>query len=134
MPEQSLAPFIAGRACITYVIGHMARIFPILLLALSLVLSPLAMGGSGAAHAAVPHAASSTAHCPQEAPAPSSQEHAPGMKAGCAIACAAMPAAEPVPGDQLGPEALAPAPLVHQRLAGIHPEGETPPPRMHPEI
>ena len=52
----------------------------------------------------------------------------------CAIACAAMPAAEPLMATK--PVALAPLPTVPPALmlAGTRPEAATPPPRILPTI
>lgn len=129
------APFIAGRAGPHYVWRSMNRLLPSLLLVLALLLSPLAMiGGAGAAHAAMPQAASAVGHCAEQGPAPQHEKRAPGMEMGCAIACAAVPAAEAFTAERLPHDAMAPALLGDQLLSGIHPEGETPPPRIHPEI
>ena len=129
------APFIAGRAGPHYVWRCMPRLLSSLFLALAVLLSPLAMiGGAGSSHAAMPQAASPALHCAEETPAPQHEKRAPGMEAGCAIACAAVPAAQPFTPERLPHDAMAPALLGDQLLSGIHPEGETPPPRIRPEI
>lgn len=126
-------PFIAGRSGSHYVWRRMPRLLSSLLLAFALLLSPLAMiGGAGPAHAAAPEAAAS--HCAETAPATEHEKDAPGMEMGCAIACAAVPATEPSHAERLPHDVLPPALLGDQLLSGIHPEGETPPPRIRPEI
>lgn len=135
--RDAAALFIAGRSRSHYVGRSMNRLLPSLLLALALLLSPLAMiGGAGAAHAAMPQASSASRamHCAEQGPAPQQEKRAPGMEMGCAIACAAVPAAEAFTAERLPHDAMAPALLGDQLLSGIHPEGETPPPRIHPEI
>ena len=137
MRDGARLPFIAHRASVLYRRIGMLRILSSLLIAFALLLTPFTMiGGSSAeAHAAMPQGASAASHCMDEGKAaPASDKHGPGMKAGCAIACAAMPAAGPVPGEQLPPQAISPVSLSQQSLAGIQPEGETPPPRITPEI
>jgi putative hemolysin len=113
----------------------MPRFLSSLLLALALLLSPLAMiGAAGAAHAATPQAAPAAGHCAEKGPTREHDKRAPGMEAGCAVACAAVPATEAFTADRLPHDPMAPALLGDQLLSGIHPEGETPPPRVHPEI
>ncbi len=126
-------PFIAGRSGPSYVWRFMPRLLSSLFLVFALLLSPLAMiGGSGPAHAAAPQAAAS--HCAEMASPTEPEKGAPGMEMGCAIACAAVPATEPFSAERLPHDALPPALLGDQLLSGIHPEGETPPPRIRPEI
>ena len=118
-----------------YVSTCMPRLLSALLLALALLLSPLAMiGGAGAAHAATVQVTSPATHCPEADPAPQREKGVPGMNAGCAIACAALPATEAFTGERVSLAPWAPALLGDQLLSGIRPEGETPPPRIHPEI
>ena len=111
----------------------MYRLVASLLVALALFVSPLVMA-SGAGMA-MPHAAALSqvdGHCAGEE-APADEDGAPA-KGSCASACAAC--------LSLGASSSAAAsiaPLViaangPQVLSGIHPEGETPPPRMTPEI
>lgn len=126
-------PFIAGRSAAPYVWRFMPRLLSSLLLVFALLLSPLAMiGGAGPAHAAAPEAAAS--HCAETTPAMEHEKDAPGMEMGCTIACAAVPATEPFSAERRPHDALPPALLGDQLLSGIHPEGETPPPRIRPEI
>ena len=129
------APFIAGRSGSHYVWRRMPRLLSSLLLAFALLLSPLAMiGGVGPAHAAAPQAAPAAGHCAEKTPATEHEKSAPGMEMGCAVACAAVPATEPFSAERLPHDVLPPALLGDQLLSGIHPEGETPPPRIRPEI
>jgi len=132
--RKDAAPFIAGRIWPHYLWCSMPRFLSSLLLAIALLLAPLAMiGGAGSAHAARPQAASA-AHCAEEAPVQKHEKRAPGMEVGCAIACAAVPATQPFSAERLPHAAMLPALLGDQLLSGIHPEGETPPPRIRPEI
>ena len=135
MLEGSLSPFIAGRACRYYLHGHMLRIFSTLLLAIALLLSPLAMGG-GAAHAMTTETSSAAAavHCAEDGAAPQQEKDAPKANVGCAVSCAALPAAAPPTRDQAPPQPAQLAAMAHRLLSGIEPEGETPPPRIAPEI
>ncbi len=129
------APFIAGRSGSHYVSRRMPRLLSSLLLALALLLSPLGMiGGAGPAHAATPPAALAGGHCSETAPAQKHETPAPGMEVGCAVACAAVSATDPFTAERLPHAAMPPALLGDQLLSGIHPEGETPPPRIRPEI
>ena len=133
--RDAAAPFIAGHSGTHYVWRRMPRLLSSLLLALALLLSPLAMiGGAGSAHAAMPQAASAGGHCAETAPAPGHEMPAPIMEVGCAMACAAVAAAEPLTAERLPDVVVQPALLGDQLLSGIHPEGETPPPRIRPEI
>jgi hypothetical protein len=127
-----LPPFIAGRAGPHYVHGRMSRLLSTLLLAFALLLSPLAM--IGGAHAAMPHTTSSALHCADEGEAPQQGQDAPEMNVGCAMSCAAIPAAEPAASAEAHPEPAQLGAIPDQLLSGVHPEGETPPPRIAPEI
>jgi len=112
----------------------MPRLLSTLLLALALLLSPLAMVGVGPAHAAMPETASMAMHCAEEGSAPQHEKRAPGMDVGCATACAAVPATVQSAAEQPANDPIAPPLPGDQLLSGIHPEGETPPPRIRPEI
>ena len=128
-------PFVAGRLDSHYVPGSMPRLLSSLLLALALILSALAMiGGAGPAHAAMSQTASTAAHCGEEVPAQEHEKRAPGMELSCAIVCSAVPATEPFSAERLGHSAMRATLPGDQLLSGIHPEGETPPPRIRPEI
>lgn len=128
-------PFIAGRLRSDYVSRSVPRLLSSLLLALAVILSPLAMiGGAGPAHAAMPQTASTAAHGGEEGAAQEHEKRAPGMELGCAIACAAVPATGPFSAERLQHAAMPPTLTGDQLLSGIRPEGETPPPRIRPEI
>lgn len=133
MRSLMLPPFIAGRAGPHYVHGRMSRLLSTFLLALALFLSPLAMIGGGA-HAAVPETASSALHCADDGAAPQQGQDGPKMSVGCAMSCAAIAAAEPAASAQARPEPVQLGAIPARLLSGIHPEGETPPPRIAPEI
>ena len=127
--------FVAGRLDSHYVRRSMPRLLSSLLLALALILSALAMlGGTGRAHAAMPQTASTATHCGEEGSAQEHEKRAPGMELSCAIACSAVPATETFSAERLGHAAMRPTLPGDQLLSGIHPEGETPPPRIRPEI
>ena len=129
------APFIAGRFRSHYVSRSMPRLMSSLLLALALLLAPLAMiGGASSAHATMVQTASAAMHCAEEGPAQKHEKRAPGMEVGCAMACAAVPTTQPFTAERLPHSAMAPALFSDRLLFGIHPEGETPPPRIRPEI
>jgi hypothetical protein len=105
-----------------------------LFVAMALFLSPLAIG-SGAGSAMSHATASATAvgdHCAgREAP---SDEGSSSLDLSCASSCAAYPPFTPLPADKPAAARAKLAIAEPQLLAGIHPEGETPPPRMTPEI
>ena len=132
MHKLILVPFIAGRAGPHYVHGRMSRVLSAFLLALALFLSPLAMIGSGA-HAAMPDTTSSASHCSDDGTAPQQGQDGPRMNVGCAMSCAAIAAAEPAAHAQDLPEPAQLGAVPARLLSGIHPEGETPPPRIAPE-
>ena len=107
-----------------------------LLAALALFFAPLAMAGS--AGAAAPHlpaasAASHETHCGGDQ-APQDEKGSKKRMAGCVSACSALPAVEPRMGGLALPVEGAVRLAMHQILVGIAPEGETPPPRITPEI
>ena len=113
--------------------SSMYRLIASLLVALALFVSPLAMSSS--AGMAMPHAATlaqDDGHCAGES-APADEDGTPA-KASCASACAACLSLGAISSEQaaLAPVALAAA--GPQVLSGIRPEGETPPPRILPEI
>lgn len=112
------------------------RLLSSLLIALALLVSPLAMASGSAA--AMPHGGAIgteevavTAHC-AGTDAPDHQAPDPGMS--CTAACAAFPALPPLIGEPF----QLPRPLHsvarQQHLPAIELEGETPPPRMTPRI
>ena len=129
------APSIAAQSGLPYLRSGMSRLLPSLLLALALMLAPLAMiGGARPAQATTSEGASTAAHCPEEVPASEHEKNVPGMEMGCAIACAAVPVTEPSMAERVRHDPMQPALPGDPLLSGIHPEGETPPPRIHPEI
>jgi hypothetical protein len=127
--------FIAPTLGRAYLGRTMLRIFACLAAALALFFSPIVMsGGAGMAAAHAPGAASAMVegHCSgNEAPADDQQQDFSG---GCASSCAAVAPAPSRLGGQAGVSRTPPPLLSHQLLAGIDPEGETPPPRITPEI
>ncbi len=129
------ASFIAGSAQGPYLRSGMIRLLSSLFVALALFASPLMMAnGAGMAMSHAPTETSSALaeHC-RDDQAPSNQHHAP-KKMSCATGCAAFLPDEPIEVDA-APVTLALLTVPQeQSLAGIHPEGETPPPRIAPEI
>ena len=113
----------------------MIRFLSSLFVALALFTSPLAMAsGAGMAmsHPMTTAAPGAAGHC--MGGAPSSDQGDSPMELSCASTC---PAFLPDGGEASdeAPAALAVLTLSHNPLlVGIHPEGETPPPRMTPEI
>lgn len=107
------------------------RLFSSILVALALFLSPVAMsiGGSTAqAHAATVEMSGMTAHCDGLGQPPEKSQ--PHMKPGCAATCAAIPAHSPDAPAQSRPLKTRVVTAVPAPLAGITPEGTTPPPRF----
>jgi hypothetical protein len=98
-----------------------------LVLALAVLMMPVAMiGGAAAAAGASHHAIASDDHC-RDMPAPADEP--PGRSVDCMMSCAAIPAETSVPDAQ--PELLQPI-LPAQpapSLTGLSPEAATPPPR-----
>lgn len=113
----------------------MLRPFFLLLVALALLVSPMVMlGGEGvaAAHAAMPQAVEMQGHCPGDSGGPGGA--APDKDISCVSACAAVPASESGLVEPARPANGRFALAVHQVFVGVQPEGETPPPRIGPEI
>lgn len=111
---------------------RMLRLISAFWVALALLVSPVVMAGT--AHAAAPSMEMAGDHCADMGEAPPSDKSMPGMDIACAIACTALPAAAPY---IAAAETLQPTAALAARagtLAGIHPESETPPPRILPEI
>ncbi len=111
----------------------MLRLLFSMIVGLGLLLSPVTMAGGGVAmaHTAAAETIEADRHCHgSEAPEEESSE---AGKSSCAAACAALapllPAAQD-PGQLANSRHEAP---LHRMLVGIHPEGETPPPRSNPE-
>ena len=111
----------------------MSRLIASILVALAMFLSPLAMGTGGAMAMAHPGMSQVDDGCAATHPA-SSDDQKPDMKMSCAIACAALPATHPPVGEQTVPQEAKAVMAAAQVLIGIWPEGETPPPRLAPEI
>jgi hypothetical protein len=135
--SRHLAPSVAAAHLRPYLRGSMIRFLSSLLVAIALLLSPLAMVNGAAM--AMPHMAatgtvemSADGHCAGEE-APVDEEKAPA-KASCASACAAVPAASPVFLEDVAVTREAIGLRGPQVLSGICPEGETPPPRIVREI
>ena len=102
------------------------------LIALALVLSPLAMSQSGMAMAHSPAGAAAgmeDAHC-GESHAPAQEGKAPKAMPDCTGVCAALAAAENCwdAGEQLLAEAIQPPNV--PVLSGLNPESDPPPPRL----
>lgn len=112
----------------------MLRLISCFVVALTLFLSPLAMvaGGQAMAHAPFSQSEGISGHCSDANKQRGEQK--PDVKIACANACAALhPQPIPVGEDQQFPKtetSIGPP----QTLTGISPEGETPPPRITPEI
>lgn len=125
--------FIATAQAEAYLDRTMLRLFACLLAALALFFSPIVMAG-GAAAAHVPSTASAMpdGHC-SGSQAPADDQRA-DISGGCASSCAAFQPAFPRISKEAADSRAVPPLPTHQSLAGIHPEGETPPPRMTPEI
>lgn len=128
-------PFIARRGKMPYLGSSMRRFLSSLLLAIALIVSPLGMlgGGPGMAHPAA-GAAATTSHCDESHQAPASDKEKPGMERGCAVACAALAPLGGCVVEGNSAASVGPAARAHNFLSGIGPEGETPPPRINPEI
>lgn len=125
--------FMASSSRPVYLAATMLRFVSSLLVALALLFSPLAMsGGAAVAASHGPAAMAVEGDCPgTHAPADKTQSHA---KIGCAVSCAAFPAVGSITNEPVAPTKAKAVAARHQLLVGIHPEGETPPPRITPEI
>ena len=134
-PNSPLPLFIAGSEEGPYLGVDMIRLLSSLLVAFALFASPLMMAsGAGMAKSPASTEASSavSGHCTEDQ-VPSDEPHAP-KKMSCATGCAAFLPDEGVEADA-APVGLAILTVPRARsLTGIHPEGETPPPRIPPEI
>jgi hypothetical protein len=102
---------------------------------MTLFFAPLAMAGGAAM--AMPQgsetaAAAAAEHCPgREAP---SEEGKSSVKLSCASTCAAVAPDGPAAFNEAPAAPVLLALADPQGLAGLHPEGETPPPRTSPEV
>ena len=110
----------------------MLRLVSALWVALALLVSPVVMAGT--AHAAMPSMEMASDHCADIGETQPSDKNMPGMDIACAIACTALPAAAPDLAAAVRPQPTAAPAERAGTLAGIHPDSETPPPRIHPEI
>lgn len=113
----------------------MLRPFFLLLVALALLVSPMVMlsgDGMAAAHSAMPQAGEMQGHCPGDSGGPGGT--VPDRDISCVSACAALPATETPVVEPIRPASSRFAPAAHQVFVGVQPEGETPPPRIGPEI
>ena len=131
--SSGLRPFIALTQRRPYLGISMYRVLASLLVALALFVSPLVM--SNGASMAMPHAATQTqvdGHCAGEE-APADTDGTPA-KASCASACAACLSLGATSSDQAVVASATLTATGDQVLSGIHPEGETPPPRIPSEI
>jgi hypothetical protein len=111
----------------------MLRFLASFLVALALFFSPLAMevGGSAAiAHTATAQMNGGCAGMQHSLP----DNQKSDTKASCAIACAALPGTPARVCEQAVPPKGERVIAAAQVLTGIWPEGETPPPRIAPEI
>jgi len=113
----------------------MIRLVACLVAAIALLLSPVSMASMGEmamAHDVAVELDQRGGHCGNESDTPDGQET--GMKSGCASACAALGAVAPSPGSPREFPASAEMQAPDQFMIGVPPEGETPPPRITPEI
>ena len=111
----------------------MIRLFASLLVALGLFFSPMAMemgGGTAMARTSMAETEGSCAGMDH----PSRDDQSSDVPMSCFSACAAIPGAPAELGEQAAALAAARIVLPAQRLTGIWPEGETPPPRIASEI
>lgn len=124
---------IVTRRTRPYLAGSMLRLLCSLLVVMAMFFSPLMM--TSGAGMAMPHAAAAVTaadHCAGK-DVPAEDDKAP-VTANCASACAAFPAVAAVPSEHPLVPAEAAEDPGPQLLAGVQPEGETPPPRVPSEI
>jgi hypothetical protein len=137
-PDASLrrgAAFIAGSRARSYLGGGMHRLWSTLLVALALIMSPMAMASGALANApaAAGHeTAAPSAHCAGDEMPASGDTHAEQLS--CAAACAALPALPLSSGAASATLSAPPVAAPNPALLGFEPEGETPPPRITPVI
>lgn len=103
------------------------RLLSSLLVALAMLIAPVAMAGGAMAKPVTAAAAPADhfGHCDE---APEDERKAP-VHMSCASSCAAMPAVQPQVPDLAAPAPAAPPLAPGNGLNGIAPEAETPPPR-----
>ena len=124
--------FIESLPPSTYLVSKMFRVISSLLIAIALLFSPIAMTVAMAAPQDSVTVTAMDRHC-AETDTSSDQDQSDAV-AHCAITCSALLSLQPMVGDNVRP---AKAELVthrHSPLIGIRLEGETPPPRITPEI
>ena len=129
------AAFIAGSRARSYLGGGMHRLLSTLLVALALIMSPMAMASGALANApaAAGHeTAAPSAHCAGDEMPASGDTHAEQLS--CAAACAALPALPLSSGAASATLSAPPVAALNPALLGFEPEGETPPPRITPVI
>lgn len=127
--------FIADSEWRPYLRPAMLRFLSSFFIALTLLVSPLAMagvGGSALANAPSMRMMIADGHCAQNQPPPDDQSS--HVQINCVTACAGIPAVEPIVADVVRPIRASAAPTGHPALFGVRPEGETPPPRITSEI
>lgn len=113
----------------------MLRLLASLLVALSLLFSPLAMANGGAmaaSHGSAMVMMNSQDEC-AGADTPSGTDQSDTM-AECAVTCATFAAVEPTIGDNVPSTKEEVLVARYATLIGIRPEGKKPPPRITPEI
>ena len=111
----------------------MIRLFASFLVALSLFFSPMAMemaGGMAMAHSTMAQMDEGCAGMHHSSP----DDQKSDMKTSCAITCAAIPGIPSTIVEQSRPLKAKTVMVAAQVLTGMWPEGETPPPRIAPEI
>ena len=132
--HRSRPSFIERSGQPLYSAATMLRLVSSLLVALALLFSPLAMTGGGAM--AAPHASmvatGMDGHC-AGADAPSDNDHWDAM-AECAVACTSFVAVDAAISDNVPPIKQEVLVSEYASMIGVRPEGETPPPRITPEI
>ena len=125
--------FIVSSHARLYLGFVMVRFLSSLVVALALFLSPLAMAsGAGMAMPSAAAATGAGSHC-AGSEAPSDADNSL-MEMSCASSCAAYSPDPLIPAANASASPAKPIVMKPRLLAGIHPEGETPPPRITPEI
>jgi hypothetical protein len=113
----------------------MMRLFSSIIVAFAMFLSPVAMASGASmamAHTTPAAVAGEAGHCSEEGLPSADGEMT--MDLNCASACGAMIPASSRAYSSAESERTAPVRGGPQLLIGIQPEGETPPPRVTPEI
>ena len=119
----------------SHVAARMLRLLVSLLIALAMIQAPAAMAHTAVGPATAHDASASTAdHGRPCSDGQTSEDGRAAVAASCTSSCAALPATGPLHIARAQRLIGSPAPAGAQVLVGIHPEGETPPPRITPEI